>query len=272
MRVIIFNDIENFNGSLNLVNSNLPEGEKRFWDINKYVPFILRKVKSLDKEKLSQENLELMKIFIYTGKYSSKLIYKIKWSCSNKIKELQEIINKENSLLCEISKNRLNEEINKKITAHVNSIIDIFSKKKQEYIDKIDKQIRNRNGQINFFKKIEDSPFIALRTTPLKEADGEIYQKGVDVKLATDLVNLAHTNSYDMAIILGGDTDLVECVKLVKDNLSKIVIIVSYYSEGEPLLSNISDLKKEASYFLNLKDLTNKELEEMSDLRRTDNI
>jgi uncharacterized LabA/DUF88 family protein len=267
MRVIIFNDIKNFDGCLNLINKNLPKGEKRFWDINKYIPFLLEKIKSLDKDKFNEEELELIKTFIYTGRYNSKIIAGIKWSCNNKINEIQEIIDRENELLEELSKHRLDENINKKITAHVKNIISIFSERKQYYIDKINKQIKNRKGQIKFFEKIANNPFIDLRTTLLKQADGEVYQKGVDVKLATDLVNLAHTNSYDIALIFGGDSDLVECVKLVKENLSKTVIVVAYYTDGCPLSSNISDLKEKASYFLNLKDLTKDDIEKMSDLR-----
>ncbi len=268
MKVIIFNDIDNFNGSLNIINEKLGDGEKRFWDIDKYTPFILEKIKGLEKSKFSKEELKLIKTYVYTGKYSSKIISGLIWNCKNKIKEIQNIINKENSLKEEISKHKLDEKLNKKIINHVANIIDIFDKRKNLYVERINKQVRNRKGQQKFFEKIEGNLFIELKTMPLKQADGEIYQKGVDVKLATDLVNLAHTNAYDVALILGGDTDLVECVKLVKEHLSKIVIVVSYYTEGDPLSSNISDLKKEASYFLNLRDFSKEEIEAMSELRR----
>lgn len=113
---------------------------------------------------------------------------------------------------------------------------------------------------------MKDDSFIDLRTTPLKQSEGEIYQKGVDVLLATDLVNLAHTNAYDVAIILSGDTDLVEAVKLVK-NLGKTVIIISYHSPGDARLSNISDLMN-AAKFINLKDFTKEEIFAMSELRK----
>ncbi len=267
MKVIIFNDIMNFDGSLNLINKNFPKGEKRFWDIDKYIEFFLTKIKTLDKSKFEKEELKLIKTMIYTGSYNSKLINKIKWSCNKKIEEMQYIIDRERSLLAEISKYNLNENINKKITDHVNNIIKVFNERKEFYIKRIEKQIRNREGQRKFFEKINDNPFIELRTTVLKQADGEIYQKGIDVKLATDLVSLAHTGSYDIALILGGDTDLVECVKLVRKNLSKIVIVVAYYTEGDPLLSSISDLKEAASYFINLKDLTKEEINLISRLR-----
>ena len=84
----------------------------------------------------------------------------------------------------------------------------------------------------------------------------------------TDLVHLAHTDAYDMAMILSGDTDLVEAVKLIK-TLGKTPIIISYYTPGDHINSNISDLMNYGN-FINLKDLTNDEIEEMSDLRRKD--
>ncbi len=268
MKVIIFNDLDNFNGSLSIINKDLKEDKKRFWDIDKYIPFLLEKIKNLDKSKFSKEELKLIKTYIYTGRYNSKILCGLMWNCKNKIKEIQNIIDKENSLKEEISKHKLDKKLNEKITHHVSNIIEIFDIRKKLYEERINKQRRNRKGQQKFFEKIEGNPFIELRTTSLKQAEGEIYQKGVDVKLATDLINLAHTGAYDVALILGGDTDLVECVKLVKEHLSKIVIVVSCYTEGDHLSSNISDLKREASYFLNLKEFTKEEIEAMSELKR----
>ena len=115
------------------------------------------------------------------------------------------------------------------------------------------------------FEDLKGDSFIELKTTPLKQSEAEVYQKGIDVLLATDLVNLAHTNAYDVAIILSGDTDLIEAVKLVK-NLGKTVIVISYHTPGNHKLSNISDLMN-AGKFINLKDFTNKEIFAMSELR-----
>lgn len=54
MKVIIFNDLDNFNGSLSIINKDLKEDKKRFWDIDKYIPFLLEKIKNLDKSKFSK--------------------------------------------------------------------------------------------------------------------------------------------------------------------------------------------------------------------------
>ena len=95
---------------------------------------------------------------------------------------------------------------------------------------------------------------------------GKIYQKGVDVLLAIDLVNLAHIGAFDIAIILSGDTDLIEAVKMI-ETLGKTAIIFSYHTPGKPLRSNISDLMN-VGKFINLKNLTENEIKEMSILKR----
>ncbi len=83
--------------------------------------------------------------------------------------------------------------------------------------------------------------------------------------LATDLIHLAHLDAYDIAIILSGDTDLVEAVRLIK-TLGKTPIIFSYHDKENPMKSNISDLMN-AGKFINMEDFTDDEILEMSDLR-----
>jgi len=52
MNLIIFIDKNNFDGSLNLINKKYPKGQKRFWNIDKYIPFLLEKIKTFDKNLL----------------------------------------------------------------------------------------------------------------------------------------------------------------------------------------------------------------------------
>ena len=128
------------------------------------------------------------------------------------------------------------------------------------------KQEKQFEGQKEFFRELASNPLIDIRSTPLKQHLGEIHQKGVDVLLASDLIHLAHIGAYDMAIILSGDTDLIEAAKLIK-SLGKIPIIISYHTPGNPLRSNISDLMN-AGKFLNLRtDFSDQEILEMSDLK-----
>jgi hypothetical protein len=60
---MIFNDTQNFNGSLNFLNSRFNVTNKRFWNYKKYIPFLINKIKSL--EDFNGTNLELKKVFFY---------------------------------------------------------------------------------------------------------------------------------------------------------------------------------------------------------------
>jgi len=262
MKVIIFNDSQNFNGSLNLINGRFANKDKRFWNYKKYIPFLLEKIKSLYN--FDTEKIELVKTFIYEGRFSSTVISKVKFNCNQKISKLNQLINREHNLLNYISQEKLSSILRSKINSHVKGIKEELEEEKKIFIGYPLKQVRQFLGQKDFFESLKNNPQIEIKTTPLKQRNGEVYQKGVDVMLATDLVHLAHTGAYDIAIILSGDSDLVEAVKLVK-SLGKTVIIVSYHTQGNPSLSNISDLMN-AGKFLNLHDLSNDEIESMSEL------
>ncbi|MDP1696143.1 MAG: NYN domain-containing protein [archaeon] len=263
MRVIIFNDKQNFDGSLNLLNKRFEKKQKRFWNYEKYIPFLIDKIKSFDRFKKSE--LQLTKTFFYSGRYNSNLISKVKWNCHQQIAELNSLIKKEQDLLNYISQQKISHEVRKRTNKHVENIKNIFEKRKEFYLSNIEKQKRNFEGQKELFEKIKGNPFIEIKTTPLKQRNGDVYQKGVDVMIATDLVNLAHTDTYDIALILGGDTDLIECIKLIK-SLGKIAIMAAFYTPGEPLLSTISDLVPIADHFINLNELSNKEILAISDI------
>jgi len=264
MKVVIFNDTQNFNGSLNFINNRFKKDEKRFWNYKKYIPFLMKKIKSIDN--LNKEDFQLIKTYFYEGRYNSRLLNSHQWHCNQKIADLNRMIKKEQFLLNFISQEKLSQKCRRKVNVHVNQNKKAFEEKKQEYFSYIAKQKRNFEGQKELFEKLKNNSLIDLKSTPLKQKEGEIYQKGVDVLMAIDLVNLAHTPSaYDVAIILSGDTDLIEAVKLI-ETLGKTAIIFSYHAPGNPKRSNISDLMT-VGKFINLKDFTDEEIFEMSDLR-----
>lgn len=68
-----------------------------------------------------------------------------------------------------------------------------LKEEKEEYFKNIRKQIRNFEGQKSLLEELRKNPLVDLRLTPLKQSEGEIYKKGVDVLLAIDLVHLART-------------------------------------------------------------------------------
>ena len=48
------------------------------------------------------------------------------------------------------------------------------------------------------------------------QSDGHWHEKGVDVKIATDLVALAYRDEYDTAVLVSGDGDLAPAVTEVR--------------------------------------------------------
>ncbi len=74
--------------------------------------------------------------------------------------------------------------------------------------------------QQKFLTEIENEGFAVKRGRIVY--DNTIREKGVDVKLATDLLIGAIDNLYDTAIIVSSDTDLVPAIEYIKFKKKKI--------------------------------------------------
>ncbi len=177
MKVIIFNDTQNFNGSLNFINDRFKKDKKRFWNYKKYIPFLIKKIKSVDN--LDKQELQLVKTYFYEGKYSSKLINNLRWSCNQKIAELNMMIRKEQILLNQISQEKLSKQIRRKINLHVEEIKSQFENKKKEYFSYLTKQKRNFGGQKGMIEELKDNSLIDLRPTPLKQKKEKFIRKAL---------------------------------------------------------------------------------------------
>jgi uncharacterized LabA/DUF88 family protein len=78
---------------------------------------------------------------------------------------------------------------------------------------------------------------------PLKGKDGRpvrLEEKGVDVRIATDLISMAHSTAYDTAILVSGDGDFADAVQAVKD-LGKNVEVAWFPEQGFYHLQSIAD-------------------------------
>lgn len=72
------------------------------------------------------------------------------------------------------------------------------------------------SNQQKFIKYLERVKY-TLRQVPIQESpSGEKHQKGVDILMFADIVNLAEEDAYDKAIIVSGDRDFVEAVRILK--------------------------------------------------------
>ncbi len=75
-------------------------------------------------------------------------------------------------------------------------------------------------GQQQFFEHLRQTDYLELRLGRLvyrNVAGGAPYEKGVDIKLATDMVLHGILRHYDAAILVSGDTDFCDALQMVKD-------------------------------------------------------
>lgn len=88
-------------------------------------------------------------------------------------------------------------------------------------------KLREREEKIVIDRRVADYEKI------LKQGISEITlktvrEKGIDVKIATDLMAAALDNKYDVAIIVSSDTDLVPAIDWVRFRLNKQVEYVGF--------------------------------------------
>ena len=122
----------------------------------------------------------------------------------------------------------------------------------------LQKTIQRKESQNRFLKKSDGFYFFEVRKKPLQfSMEKGVFQKGVDVQLAVDLVSNAHLNTYDIAVLFSGDIDLLESVRSVK-NLGKHVIIFSHYT-------NIArEMMKESDFFVDLQRFDDNQLNQFT--------
>ncbi len=57
----------------------------------------------------------------------------------------------------------------------------------------------------------------------LLERDGRFYEKGVDVRLAVDIVTMAFDKKYDTALVISSDTDMIPAMQKAQSYKREIV-------------------------------------------------
>ena len=77
------------------------------------------------------------------------------------------------------------------------------------------KAAQMRVNQQKLFNNLRDQKF-CIKQGYLMENDGKFHEKGVDVKLATDMLIGAYEDMYDVAILISSDTDLIPAIKHIK--------------------------------------------------------
>lgn len=74
--------------------------------------------------------------------------------------------------------------------------------------------------QLRFFDRMRRIPRLEVRLGTLVYRGGPgvpPYEKGIDVRLATDMLIHAFRGNYDVAVLVSGDTDFADAAQAVKD-------------------------------------------------------
>lgn len=110
------------------------------------------------------------------------------------------------------------------------------------------------NRQQIYFRALRTIPNLEIyegmflvNTVLMKRADEDGYvkvvkteEKGSDVSLATHLVNDAHKKEFEMAVVISNDSDLVEPIRIVIQELKLPVIVISPYDTNTIKLREIA--------------------------------
>ncbi len=178
----------------------------------------------VNKLNLKKYNPHFVRAYIYTGEYTDSLISKIK---------------------SELEREKVDSKDRSKI---------------ESFITRIKKRQENQQKMMDFSVYCNS---LEIKTTPLHYTPNEainergIFQKGIDVQLAVDLVHHAYEDNFDTAIVCSGDIDLLGSIELAKMKGKKIVLV----SHTDMISKNMI---KGCDYFFMLEKLTSEELDGLS--------
>ena len=82
----------------------------------------------------------------------------------------------------------------------------------------------------------------------LLKSDGVFHEKGVDVKLAVDMLVLAYENTCDRILLVSSDTDLLPAIKKAQEKGKKVEYVGFSHKPSIALVKNCDEatlLKKE---------------------------
>lgn len=87
------------------------------------------------------------------------------------------------------------------------------------YYSSLPKQADNPTSyakQQSFYSAIQKIPYFKVILGRIEKHGTNFVEKGVDVTLAVDMLDLAFSNVYDTAIIVSGDADFSHAVEVVQ--------------------------------------------------------
>ena len=94
--------------------------------------------------------------------------------------------------------------------------------------------------QQDFLDILHKTAYLEVRLGGTKVSQGVSIEKGIDIMLATDLICLAWSDLYDVAILVSGDSDFTYAVQAVK-NLGKHMEVAYFENVVSRDLLDVAD-------------------------------
>lgn len=110
-------------------------------------------------------------------------------------------------------------------------------------LDNIKGQAMRKEQQKLFAHLSSKNQDFVIKRGYLMNNDGVYHEKGVDVKLAVDLLVGAYENIYDVAIMISSDTDLIPAIKKIK-HLGKEVEYIGFAHQPSIALQTCATLSR----------------------------
>ena len=101
-------------------------------------------------------------------------------------------------------------------------------------------RVEGQREQQDFLETLRKTPYLELRLGTTKLSQGIPVERGIDVMLATDLLYFAANNSYDIAILVSGDSDFGYTLQVVKD-MGKHIEVAYFENAASRDLLNSAD-------------------------------
>ena len=111
------------------------------------------------------------------------------------------------------------------------------------YYNVLQDAARNPEGhrdQQKFLEALSNTPYFEIRLGSTKQREGVVVERGVDIMLATDLLQLAWQDTFDVGVLVSGDGDFSYAVQRVKD-LGKHVEVAVFESNASRELLQTAD-------------------------------
>ena len=106
------------------------------------------------------------------------------------------------------------------------------------------KSKKMQEAQVKLFNHLQSkSEKFNVQRGYLMKNDGVFHEKGVDVKIAVDLLVGAYENLYDTAILISSDTDLIPAIQKVKQLGKEVEYIGFSHKPSYGLIKNASETR-----------------------------